>query len=567
VADVLHSSTGDTTTEGGSAAIVSPDVAAPPVTWWWIAALALLIAISLARVAATHRVFSATADEPVHIASGYEWITRGVYIFDPEHPPLARALFGLGLRASGVIAPPPENWSTLQPTWLAAGRGMDLLWHRGEYENHLASARRPNLLFLLAALIAVAVWARRLFGSAVALLAVALFGALPPILAHAGLATTDMAAAATLPIALLALERWLARPTLLPTIVLGVAMGLGLASKMSFLLFFAVGAAVTTAFAGWQRAARLRLLAALVAAVIAMLVLWSLYRFELGTMQSISANMPELAAKIAGKPGAWFAEHATIPAPTFAVGIVWTKVHQERGHAGFLLGETRTNGWWSYFPIALAVKTPLPFLVLFLFGAVRLALRGFGARVRDGMQHVVIPIALLISVMPASMNIGVRHVLVVYPSMAIVAAFGAMELWRFSNRTVGRAAFVAVLAWHFVVTAVAHPDYLAWFNELAGAHPERILGDSNLDWGQDVLRLAEVAREERIDSMAILLFGPAGFDRPLPPHQELPPGIPTQGWVAVSETPLQFAPPGDYAWLTNRPFRRVGKTIRLYFVK
>ena len=42
----------------------------------WLWALALLTLLPLARVASTHRVFSATADEPVHIASGYDWITR-----------------------------------------------------------------------------------------------------------------------------------------------------------------------------------------------------------------------------------------------------------------------------------------------------------------------------------------------------------------------------------------------------------------------------------------------------------------------------------------------------------
>ncbi|MBC7978097.1 MAG: glycosyl transferase, partial [Myxococcales bacterium] len=169
----------------------------------------MLTLLPLVRVASTHRIFSATADEPVHIASGYDWITRGVYVFDPEHPPLARGLFGLGLRAGGVVSPPPEDWQTLQPTWLAAARGMDLLWHDGQYARNLANARRGNLVFLLIALIAVAAWAWRAFGPGVAVLAVALFGSLPPVLAHAGLATTDMAVAATLPLALLALERWL----------------------------------------------------------------------------------------------------------------------------------------------------------------------------------------------------------------------------------------------------------------------------------------------------------------------------------------------------------------------
>jgi Dolichyl-phosphate-mannose-protein mannosyltransferase len=522
----------------------------------WVAAIALLIAIALARVASTHRVFSPTADEPVHIASGYDWITRGVYVFDPEHPPLARGLFGLGLRMGGVVSAPAEDWKTLQPTWLAAARGMDLLGSADAMVRNLANARRGNLVFLLIALIAVAAWAWRAFGPVVAVLAVALFGSLPPILAHAGVATTDMAAAATLTLALLALERFLDRPTLPRTLLLGAAIGIGLASKLSFALFFAIGAAIVIVSLWRQRGRGPRIEFALLAIAIAVLVVWSVYHFESGTIADVSPSSETIAKNV------------PIPAPTFAVGLLWAKAHEARGHAGFLLGEQRTTGWWYYFPVALAVKTPLPFLLLFLFGAIRLR--------NSELRFALIPIALLLAVMPVKLNIGVRHVLVVYPMMAIVAAFGARELWRGAvggwrlavGRRTGRIAAVVVLAWHFIGTTLAHPDYLAWFNEAAGTHPERILVDSNLDWGQDMYRLAHVAREEKIEQLSTLLFGPAGFDRILPPHTPLAPGVPTQGWIAVSETALASANRGDYDWLrAHRPVRRVGQSIRLYFVE
>jgi hypothetical protein len=490
----------------------------------WLLAFALLTLLPLVRVASTHRVFSATADEPVHIASGYDWITRGVYVFDPEHPPLARGMFGLGLRAGGVVSPPPEEWRTIQPTWLAGARGMDLLWHDGQYARNLANARRGNLVFLLIALVAVAVWAWRAFGPGVALMAVAFLGSLPPVLAHSGVATTDMAVTAALPLALLALERWFERPTWTRTLLLGGAIGLGLVSKLSFVLFFAIGATVLMAFALWQRrVSRPRVSHVLLLAVLPAFIVWACYCFDLRT---------------------------------FFVGLEWARVHAERGHKAFLLGERADRGWWYYFPVAIALKTPLPFLLLFFIGAVKLIRTHF----------VWIPIALLGSVLPIYLNIGVRHVLVLYPVMAIVAAFAARSLWQ---RKAGRAVLVALLAWHFIGTSLAHPDYLAWFNEAAGKHPEQLLVDSNLDWGQDMLRLSAVAAEEKIPQFSTLLFGPAGYDRvPLPPHQPLAPRVPTQGWIAVSETALQLSDPADYAWLeAHRPARRVGKSIRLYYIE
>jgi hypothetical protein len=46
----------------------------------------------------------------------------------------------------------------------------------------------------------------------------------------------------------------------------------------------------------------------------------------------------------------------------------------------------------------------------------------------------------------------------------------------------------------------------------------------------------------------------------------LVPGVKTSGWVAVSETPLALRP-ADYAWLSlYRPVRRIGSSIRLYYI-
>jgi hypothetical protein len=214
--------------------------------WRWTGAVALIVLAALLAVASTHPVFNATADEPVHVAAGYDFLTRGRLVFDPEHPPLARAAFGAGLRLAAGDIQPPEEWTALQPVWRASAWGTELLWQRGEYVRHLSAARRANLIFLAIAIVAVASWARMTAGPETALVAAALFAALPPLLAHAGLATTDLSAVATLVLALCALDAWLARPTWLRAILLGLAAGLGLACKMSFPVFFGTAAVVLT---------------------------------------------------------------------------------------------------------------------------------------------------------------------------------------------------------------------------------------------------------------------------------------------------------------------------------
>ncbi|HKO54465.1 MAG TPA: glycosyltransferase family 39 protein [Thermoanaerobaculia bacterium] len=541
--------------------------------------VALLVLVPVIRIAMTYPVFSQVLDEPYHVATGFQWLSEGRYDLEPQHPPLARVLFALpsflrGASVSGDVV----------------ARGNQLL------AGHVTAARLPNLLFFLLALITVGLWTRELYGDRAAVIAMALFGALPPVLAHAGLATTDMAAAATLVFALYALHRanwWL----------LGVAIGLGLIAKFSFVLFFPVAALCL------RRRVPLRSLA------IAAMIVFAAYRFDIGTLAAarlrvLSPDLPENTAakyaaasgyewvradhirryqrfgelaeqrgvrnidfvdwaKAAGHPsplagrrgntmagappvpppsladraleplrraGHWIVMRAPIPAPLFWVGIDAVRIHDQIGHPAFLLGEIRDHGWWYYFPVVLFFKTPIAFLLLAAFA------------MRNRLAFAAL--AILLVAMTSSINIGVRHILPLYPLLAICAGYAATRLPRW--------AAAALLAWFFIATTLAHPDYLAYFNEAAGRHPENIALDSNLDWGQDLNRLAR----DHPSPLHIAYFGTASIDGTGEP---LPPATPVAGWVAISEMKLRFE---DYRWLdAYRPVRRVGKSIRLYHVE
>ena len=135
-----------------------------------------------------------------------------------------------------------------------------------------------------------------------------------------------------------------------------------------------------------------------------------------------------------------------------------------------------------------------------------------------------------------------------------------------------RVASALLVGWLVIGSAAAHPDYLPWFNAFAGRHPENILNDSNLDWGQDVLRLVRVARAQRIDRLTVSLAGTADLDRiGLPPHTTLQAMSAVHGKLAISEMMLAQGnaySPEVRAWLDRllggKPYRRIGKTIRLY---
>ena len=130
-----------------------------------------------------------------------------------------------------------------------------------------------------------------------------------------------------------------------------------------------------------------------------------------------------------------------------------------------------------------------------------------------------------------------------------------------------------LVGWQLVASVRTHPDYLAYFNELAGRHPERILVDSDLDDGQDLKRLADTLRARRVPAVSLAYAGSATVaEHGLPPIHWLQPHRPVTGWVAASLYSLKLGSldrPGhdDFVWLERyRPVALVGRSIRLYYV-
>lgn len=521
---------------------------------WGIAAI---LVIALVRVAATHRVFSQTTDEPTHIAAGYDFVKNGKYGLDPSHPPLGRIVAALPSLVRGDAMAPGGN---------SADLGVSLLWAHGDYQHNLATARRGNLFFLAAGIIGVMCWARRRFSAGTAVVAGVIYSSLPPILAHAGLATTDMAVAGVFPLAIDAFEQWIeaesARDAWKRAAICGVVFGVGALSKFTFLLFVPVAIA-TILVCRPRLLPMLRNRSAVVLVAAACIVVWAGYRFQFGTCAAAdpsgdfsNATGPPAPLRPAVR---WISSHVPLPAPMFFIGLGWVAEHARHGHYGYLLGVTSTRGFWNYFPVLLFYKTPLAFLALALLGMGRLLLR------RTHIDLAVLPIAMLLAVMPSSINIGLRHILPIYAPMSLLGAHAVVWLWRESRFWFSRASIAAIAIAAVAPSVVAHPDYLSWYNVAAGGHGEQIAVDSNFDWGQDSMRLVRVAERRHIDHLAARYSGTLDLSRyqisvtPLEAH------VPTRGWVVVGETALALTP-GGLDWLRPyKPWQRVG-TLRLYWI-
>jgi hypothetical protein len=522
----------------------------------------LLVAAGSLRIVATYPVLSHTIDEPLHIACGMEWLDNGTYRFWAEQPPLSRVAAALGPYLAGRRnAGGPAACDFAHPMTVYE-RGNAILWGDHRYDRNLALARLGVLPFFWIASIVVYLWSKRCFGEPAAALAVFLFTFLPPILAHAGLATTDMALTAFTGAAFLSSLVWVENPGWAHSLMFGTATGLAVLSKFSALAF--LPASLLAALIGYLTIARPRLsrLAAAVrrralplclAALTGFVVIWAGYRFSFDKVDFTSVRLP---------------------APELYAGIRQVLEHNRAGHLSYFLGRRGQYGWWYYYLVVLGVKTPLAFLILLFVGVV-----GCFRRLRGDRYVRWLPLAFSLGILLVSLNsrinIGVRHVLPVYMGFSIVAAGGGVWLRDLSRRrplagwTLG-----ALLLWLAASSASSHPDYIPYFNVLAGNQPERIVVDSDLDWGQDVKRVGKRLRELGASSITYIPFyyPSLGAEVPgLPPYRAGDPLNPSPGWNVVSLSTLKeyrlgyAGPPEIQAWPERiEPMERIGKTTWMY---
>jgi hypothetical protein len=260
----------------------------------------------------------------------------------------------------------------------------------------------------------------------------------------------------------------------------------------------------------------------------------------------------------------------SVPAPAFVAGVSRFLLHGSSGHPTFLLGTPSNRGWWYYFPVALLVKTPLPLLLCALLGGIAVV-RALRER-RDwiGAIPLVAALSILLISLSVKVNLGIRLILPVYPLLAIAGAQGIVYLLRENKGVVGRAVVALLLASAVIIPIRAHPDHLAYFNPLAGDHPENVLVDSNLDWGQDLYRLRDTIRARGIrDSVRVAYFGTANLTAAgVPNARELGLRERASGWIAASETYLAGEWVGRaYAWLLDyEPVARIGPSMRLWHI-
>ena len=539
----------------------------------WIAVALLALFAVQAEIAARHD--SVTVDEFVHLPVGLYALYTGDLSLDPINPPFTRMIAALPLLTSSpAFAPPPDT-----PHWSLGYLFMQR--NAAKYQALYVAARRAIIGLALLLGFLVYRWSLELYGIPAARSALLLYALSPDLLAHGHLVTLDLAGALGFTLTAYATWRMLARASLAGAASVGAAFGVASLLKLSgFVLVIIVAASL--AVRAFERGPSVRripwqswLARIAVMGATGVLVINAGYGFR-GTFAALSTLTLDPNGMLAGIVNAmpW----VRLPLPgSFVEGIdMVLNVGKEKEPSFFLFGELSKEGWWYYHLAAFAVKTPIPLLLAFMLALGAWAV-GRSRGTRD--YGLVLPVLILFAsnALFNSLQIGVRHVLPVLPMLIVMASpWVADALAGFRRAGTARAAAVAaaaLLVWYALGTFAVAPRYLQYFNETVGG-PEgghRALIDSNIDWGQDLLRLREHMTREGIEQMDLAYFGrvdPRVYGIQFVPLERSS----RSRHVAVSATflmgrpyfwylggRLRWVPAETYAWLRERePVGRVG---------
>ncbi|MGZ3660833.1 MAG: ArnT family glycosyltransferase [Bdellovibrionota bacterium] len=467
-----------------------------PQTWQRVSLAVIALGMALSFTAVMRK--SVTVDEFQAMPSGLAMLETGDFRYPLGTPPLSQILPALPVWIAGARVPPmvgpTANW--------AEGHTFAATYAK-DFHFYFFLARVVSLFALLATMLLAYGLARRVYGAPAAAITAACVAFNPTLLAHGALVTPDIYLACAFTAFLYLLDVYLVKPSLHGAAILGAVIGLACLTKFTGLLLFPF----LPLFLGLRRWRH-----CLLAFAVALFTINAGYLF-----QEVFASSSTLALRSSLR---LIPEHLPLPAQFLrAIDSQLT----ETAYPAFLLGEYNVHGFFSYYAVALLVKSPAGLLLLIALAS----LSRISARERPLLILSIFYFGFFS--LARYKNLGVRYLLFLYPWAATWCA-----RIRWSHKIVRTLAGAALLSM-VIGSALTWPNFLAYFNLPSGGpdYGHRYLLDSNLDWGQDLTTLKDFMDEQSIPTISLAHFGhvdPALYGI----HYSLLNGMPQSQWVAIS---------------------------------
>jgi 4-amino-4-deoxy-L-arabinose transferase-like glycosyltransferase len=466
-----------------------------------LAGVLLLLDLFAVQLLLSAQRNSLTWDEGHHLYSGYLSWKTGDFGINPEVPPYAKMIAAAPLLPMHLTVPPLEGRFFKDEAFFG---GRDFMF-RNDTDAVLIRARLAASIFAFALALLVFAAAQRLFLTQAAFIALTLFIFDPNFLAHGALVTTDVASACALFASVYAFYRWRMAPSWKRLVLAGLCAGLALVTKFTGILV----APVLLLLAGFElafpaflspyrdlildrRSVLFRRFAfgLPVIALIAWAMVWAMYGFRFAARPRGLVLHPafadytrQLSSPISIRILTWLDHHYVFP-ESWLFGLADTKITADT-YTSYFWGHVYPHGRLLYFPACFAIKSTLPFLLLFALAWILIALRWLTAR-REILYLVLPPAVYFLVAMTSNMNIGARHLLPIYPFLYVLGAGTAAKLLMIDRRWL--IAIAALIVWQAADAITVYPAYMAFANGLWGG-PSKVhlyLSDANVDWGQQL---------------------------------------------------------------------------------
>lgn len=458
---------------------------------------------------------SGTCDEIAHhIPVGYVLLTKWDFKMDTSQPPLPRYILALPLKLFTKVNMPDDKNAWRVEDRSIFGRNF-FFKYNNDPKKMILLCRIPVMVIGVLCGILLFVWGRSLYGERAALLSLFLYSFSPNILAHAGLATTDMIATFFIFLSVYSFWLFLCDTSFKKMLFAGFCLGLAQISKYNAILLYPIF--LLLLFFDRPRILRgkARILSKFALVVcISVIVIWMGYGFDFQPILKDAMRTQEkidIAHDVVRK----YIPHITdfrkiddfllntpLPLGPHILGMMGVYRHVQKGHNAYFLGRWSSHGNVLYFLIAFLIKNTIPMLIFFIAGLLITIKRHI-----ERAEKLIFLIVLIFFVASSigNLQIGLRHILPLYPLCFLVA--GRSEAL-FKKNFVG-VAVCSLIIWHAASAFWIWPHYFGYFNEFIGGSKNgyKILRDSNLDWGQDLPALSNYMTRHKIDEVALEYFG------------------------------------------------------------
>jgi len=465
---------------------------------------------------------SQTWDEAIHIFAGYEMWRTGDFGLNPEHPPLAKWVDMAPIRNMSLKVPPLQNRYFKTESYTD---GRDFVYGNNANVILWRTRMAASLFTLLLALI-VFLATKEMFGTGAGFIALTMLTFEPMLLAHGAVVTTDACLSCFMFATMYAFYRYEKVPTVRRLLVVGLAAGFALGAKHTGILIFPMMGllAVTEVIRprdaqSTSRAKQTGQLALALAFVVVMscVILWSFYGFRYAARPlgiALNPTMSDFMQGLKRPMDLWaislMARWHILP-EAYLYGLTDIRMLGDWSST-FIFGKVYPHGVWYYFPAAFLIKSTLGFLILLIATKV-LIVTGKMGRWREVLFLTIPPGLYMIIAMGSGLNIGARHILMVWIFLTALAAGGAWKLIQMDRRW--SYVVAALVLFHIVSSARVFPTYMAYSNELVGgpSHTYMLLNDSNADWGQQLRTTSKYLAQRGVKDCWFAYFA-AGVVKP-----------------------------------------------------